>query len=212
MEKQKEERISKIRDIKSELILNAALAVFSRKGIYGTNLEEIAVEAGFSKASLYNYYPNKETIICNLYIREAEVFIDELQNSAEYSINCEYSFEENLRRYLLLAFNKFERHFNFALSVNLFELFEIKEKSRYAFPQDLICLRKQYYEQGLMKILSWGIEKHEIVSLFPNTLFCGIIDAMVTTVMVNWVHEKNMGDIEKATQDLVYLIMNGIKE
>ena len=59
-----------IRETKENLILDAALRVFSGRGFHGVRLEDIADEAGFSKASLYNYYKDKEAIFLSLALRE----------------------------------------------------------------------------------------------------------------------------------------------
>ncbi len=45
-----------------ELILEAALEVFSRHGYRGATLDQIAIEAGLSKPNLLYYYPSKEAI------------------------------------------------------------------------------------------------------------------------------------------------------
>lgn len=45
-----------------ELILEAALEVFSRTGYRRATLDQIAIEAGLSKPNLLYYYPSKEAI------------------------------------------------------------------------------------------------------------------------------------------------------
>ncbi len=50
------------RAARKERILDAALEVFSRIGIEGSTMNEIAAEAGFGKASLYYYFPSKEEV------------------------------------------------------------------------------------------------------------------------------------------------------
>lgn len=47
---------------KKEAILSAALTNFSRFGIHGTRLEQVADLAGVSKTNLLYYYPSKETL------------------------------------------------------------------------------------------------------------------------------------------------------
>jgi len=51
-------------DIKpsEELILNAAVKVFTRKGFAGARMEEIAKEAGINRALLHYYFRDKETM------------------------------------------------------------------------------------------------------------------------------------------------------
>jgi AcrR family transcriptional regulator len=43
-------------------ILEAAGALFSRKGVYSATMAEIAEEAGLSAGALYRYFPNKEAL------------------------------------------------------------------------------------------------------------------------------------------------------
>jgi len=45
-----------------ELILNAAIKVFTRKGYAGARMEEIAKEAGINRALLHYYFRDKETM------------------------------------------------------------------------------------------------------------------------------------------------------
>lgn len=47
---------------KRAAILAAALALFSRSGIHGTRLEQVAEQAGVSKTNLLYYYPSKEAL------------------------------------------------------------------------------------------------------------------------------------------------------
>jgi AcrR family transcriptional regulator len=44
-------------------ILHAARTVFSRNGFAATRMEDIALEAGLSKAALYLYFPSKDDLI-----------------------------------------------------------------------------------------------------------------------------------------------------
>ena len=45
-----------------EEILDAAMGVFSRRGLHKTNLEEVAQEAGISKGTIYLYFKSKEDL------------------------------------------------------------------------------------------------------------------------------------------------------
>ncbi|MCL1947961.1 MAG: TetR/AcrR family transcriptional regulator [Chitinivibrionia bacterium] len=214
---QKEERISKIRDVKSDLILDAALKAFSQTGIYETKLEDIAHEAGFSKASLYNYYPNKDAIIFHLAVREWENLLEQLLNSAEYSFSQEQTFEENMRRYFILTLKTFARNFNFINSLNfskhlgvLGDNCESKDPLR-----EFVVYKEKLYEQTLIKALSWATKKEEITPLnIPEMTFCRIIDGIIMGIVYNWICDKrnNFDDIEETANNLINFLINGIKK
>jgi AcrR family transcriptional regulator len=211
--KQKEERTSKIRDMKSDLILDAALKVFSQKGVYETRLEDIAAEAGFSKASLYNYYPNKETIILNLATREYESFIEVLNNSPEYQISQEQAFEKNLHRYLLLSLKTFERHFNFIVGMNIFEFVHVKSSVvDENIQQRFLCLRELRDENGILRILYWARKNGELDTEFSDISLCRFVEAAHFGTIHDWICDKKVGDIEKTVNDLCKLLINGMKK
>ena len=54
------------RNQRKQLILNGALKAYSNKGIDGITMDNIALESDFGKATIYNYFPSKEDIICSL--------------------------------------------------------------------------------------------------------------------------------------------------
>lgn len=56
------DRKLKERKVRQGLILDGALQVFKSKGIEGSTMDEIALEAGFGKATLYYYFKSKEEV------------------------------------------------------------------------------------------------------------------------------------------------------
>lgn len=50
---------NKSKESKRELITEAAIQVFSRKGYHHSKMEEIAMEAGIGKGTIYEYFPGK---------------------------------------------------------------------------------------------------------------------------------------------------------
>ncbi len=56
------ERKLREREGRKELIAHAAVKVFTEQGIEATKMEDIALEAGFGRASLYYYFPSRDDI------------------------------------------------------------------------------------------------------------------------------------------------------
>lgn len=65
---------------KKEQILNATLRLIVQKGIESTPMSEIAKEAGTGMGAIYNYFPNKEALINELYFhlkaKESSIMIE----------------------------------------------------------------------------------------------------------------------------------------
>lgn len=60
------------RRLNREAILHAAEAVVCRKGLSAASMDDIAAEAGFSKATLYRYVRNKAELVSELLIHFLE--------------------------------------------------------------------------------------------------------------------------------------------
>ena len=52
-------------------ILDAALSAFSRKGYHATSIDDIAGEAGVSKALIYEHFASKQELYADLIARNA---------------------------------------------------------------------------------------------------------------------------------------------
>ena len=72
-------RRTRIQAEKEELILQAALDVFSRNGFRGSTLDEIADAAGMSKPNLLYYFSTKEAIHRKLIDRLLNTWLDPLR-------------------------------------------------------------------------------------------------------------------------------------
>jgi AcrR family transcriptional regulator len=70
------------RQDKRAQILDAALAVFSRKGVFGTRIADIAREAGIAYGLVYHYFQNKEEIL-NTIFEERWTHVTQLLEEAE---------------------------------------------------------------------------------------------------------------------------------
>jgi len=69
---------------KSEMILEAALNAFSKKGYHDTRMENIAKDAGVGKGTLYEYFSNKEELFkesleyaINIYLEKINMAVQE---------------------------------------------------------------------------------------------------------------------------------------
>ncbi len=75
-----------------ESIIDAAMGCFARHGYRRTSMDEVAKEAGISRAALYLYFPNKEALFRAL----CESVHEKLGAAAEVAATRKGSFEEKL--------------------------------------------------------------------------------------------------------------------
>jgi AcrR family transcriptional regulator len=84
-------------------ILDAAMLCLARYGANKTTLDDIAGLIGLNKATLYYYYPNKETIFIDALEREAQRFIDTVRQNFKKNARARdkmYVFLKTYLRYL----------------------------------------------------------------------------------------------------------------
>lgn len=113
----KEIREQTVKDAKCALILDAARKIFDEKGYWEARLEDIAADVGFSKASLYNYYPDKETLFLSLAIREYGGLLERL----EIESRKETTFLAAVESMLRIIFGLFREHSSFFVNMNNFQ-------------------------------------------------------------------------------------------
>ena len=112
------ERVSRVREAKNNLILDGAKKVFCEIGFYNCRLEDIAMEAGFSKASLYNYYKDKEEIFLSLALREHQVLNRKLRDDEQYKIDFNSPFLESLSKLFNAILSSFIDHFSVIITLD----------------------------------------------------------------------------------------------
>ena len=61
-------------------ILKAALKIFSETGYSGANMDAVAIEAGLSKPTLYQYFQSKEALFSAMMLGERDRMIDVFQH------------------------------------------------------------------------------------------------------------------------------------
>lgn len=99
------------RENKMKDILNAALQLFSMKGIKNVSIAEIAKNANVSQVSIYNFFQSKENLARHAFFK----IMDDIMNDMEVLIECDLSFKEKVNKMHFIsseAGDKFSEIFN----------------------------------------------------------------------------------------------------
>jgi TetR/AcrR family fatty acid metabolism transcriptional regulator len=82
---------------KQDLIRDAAIRVFARKGFHATRAEEIAEEAGIAVGTIYNYFESKAQILLSIFEREFDEELGLYESLAKSGMSVAERFREILR-------------------------------------------------------------------------------------------------------------------
>ena len=79
-------------DSKQDEIVNAAIRLFSRKGIEGTSVREIGREAGVTDAAIYKHFESKDDVALSVFSRYSDLY----SKLVDYYRKFESPFEHQL--------------------------------------------------------------------------------------------------------------------
>lgn len=139
-------------DLKRTRILEAATRRFAHFGMAKTTMSEIATDLNFSKALLYYYFPDKNS----LYSAVFEYVIDKMVQDIKEKINTCDDFEEIMMYTLDKRVEQINKYYNlFEYTINM-----VKE-----LPEELERVFKESYVREVelfVEILVIGVEHNKI--------------------------------------------------
>jgi AcrR family transcriptional regulator len=206
----KETREQIIRDAKSGIILDAARKVFAEKGFHDTHLEEIAAAAGFSKAALYNYYSDKETIFLSLANRDFDNLLTLMKNIIDPNSKFLDTFEKMAR----VALSFFGEHFAFVLATSNFRTTEKAKIEKISECHDTLFAQfKKKFRDVLdvfVEMIGEAKKRGEIECDLDNRIISNYILSLVRGVLFEWKMLGHTGDIDVEIRQLVTFISRGL--
>jgi len=206
----KETRDQIVRDAKSSLILDAALKMFAEKGFHETRLDDIAAAAGFSKASLYNYYPDKEAIFLHILIRMHEKIIDALK--AE--IQNDRHIKDNLTAMVRAIFKIYNENFSFSFSMtDLKTMAPISIEKFQKHHEQLMSRFKQHsMEMTELSVSVFSIAKRrgEIATQIEDRTLAQFVTSLMRGVLYDCKVAGKIGEIETHVQNIMEFLSNGL--
>ena len=133
-------------------IAEAAQRLFAEKGIESTSMNEIAKESGYSKATLYVYFKDKEELVGVLVLESMQKLYDYLSKTLEYTENVSECFYK-----ICNAFVDYQEEYPFYFELLLkainvdFETtrFLPEEKETFLVGERINALLIAFFEQGI---------------------------------------------------------------
>jgi AcrR family transcriptional regulator len=190
-------------------ILDAAQKRFGNYGFEKTAMHEIAQDLGISKASLYYYYPDKETLFSAVIEKEAGAFISiisdrisQTSNPAELLRIYSDARTDHIRSLLNLSRVRFSDHCGLK---NIFEesrlLFREKEKIK------ILEILNQGKEQGDFEFDDAGA----LIDLFLDTLR-GIALVMKKNRDIAYFNDEDYARLKSQILLFVNIFIKGISK
>lgn len=169
------------KSVHRENIASSAQILFMKKGIEATSMDDIAKAAGYSKATLYVYFKNKEEIIGVLVLESMKKLYDYLSAALEQQETTKAKYD-----FLCHSLVQYQEEFPFYFKTALDKINIDFEKETY-LPEE-----KETYHIGeeinekIKQFLTAGIEKGELradIEIMPTIFtFWGMLSGFIQTV------------------------------
>lgn len=192
---------------KEKIIIEAARKRFARYGFSKVTMDEIALDVDMGKASLYYYFPTKESIFTQVIKEEQNELANELESIIHENISC----SEKLIKYVNVRLNFFHKLVNLGtLSTHSF----MDQKSIYKKLFTEFEAREFIFVQT---IIAEGIKKSEfrkdLDNDTPNVLI-HILQGLRFRVLKQYrdieIDEKVFEELKMEMNIAIKLIVNGI--
>lgn len=166
------------RSVHRENIVSAASALFMEKGIPATSMDDIAKAAGYSKATLYVYFENKEEIVGILVLNSMKKLYDYISSDL-----IQHESTEAKYKFICRGLVRYQEEFPFYFKMVLDKI-NIDFESRAYLPEE-----KETYQIGeeinekIKLFLLYGMEKGDLRSdleIMPAIFhFWGMISGII---------------------------------
>lgn len=192
------------RNDKEESIINAALAVFCRKGYAHTRMADIARQAGVSYGLVYHYFGSKKTLF--------DVIVDtwwsDLYSVLEEQRESRLDFTKRLE-YIIRFF--LETYSNNPDLISIF-ISEVSRSSVYHTSRGLNKFRKFFSlcEEIISKGQNTGILRDDIGPHYLTYIFLGAIETFISILVLGKERVDNERK-KRITDGIIQVFLNGAK-
>ena len=185
-------------------ILDAALEVFSRKGVFATRIADIASEAGIAYGLVYHYFKNKEEVLNTIFEEQWAGVTETLEQAEKDGVDS----GDRLRRVAGLFLSAYQRR---PQVVELL-LLEFTRMSKFLEPVQIEAIGRAF--EVVTRIIERGQLDGELrLDLPPGLLMLvflgGLQHIMQTQVLGTFVPPPDFA--EKGPERLVDAFLNGVK-
>ncbi len=199
-----------------EAILHAAESVICRKGLSATSMDDVAAEAGFSKATLYKYIRGKTELVFELLIHFVEDLDDRLRLIGERPLKPEAKVQAFFREVILHQADKENISRAFLADRSLFRLIHVMagaEENPATAPERAFIRRLLEARQAVNSRVEAFLQEGIAAGVFrPMHLESGM--RFLGAVIQGYQHDKFFReakpDLEKDVSDIYTFVLHGI--
>ncbi|MEJ2495605.1 MAG: helix-turn-helix domain containing protein [Ignavibacteriaceae bacterium] len=193
---------------KEKEIIEAARNRFAHYGFSKVTMEEVALDVGMGKASLYYYFPNKEDLFKSVIQKEQDLFVEEIKNLIRQNLTATKKLED----YVSKRLEYFQQLINLA-TLNVHSFVDIKSMFKELFKsfedQELLLLQK-IFDEGKSKGEFDKSVTEKTTRIFLH-LLQGLRLRIIKSININRTEKVNYAELREETMRFVNIFSRGIE-
>jgi TetR/AcrR family fatty acid metabolism transcriptional regulator len=188
--------------VKRQIIIHAAIEVFSRNGFQDATIAEIAQKANVAEGTIYQYFKNKEDLFFSIPIDKTKEFYSEL----ELHLQGIHGAENKIRKFVWYYFYHLQENPEYARALML----EMRVNRNFANAKAFEAYRPLTHK--ILEIIEEGQEegfvRKDVSKYMVRHLILGLLEHIVT----RWLLKGEKGDMLDQYDEAVDLLIQGIRQ
>ena len=187
--------------VKRQLIIDAAIDVFSRNGFQNSTISQIARKANVAEGTIYQYFKSKEDLFFSIPIEKTKEFYNELELHLQ-GIN---GAENKIRKFAWYYLYHLQENPEYARALML----EMRVNRNFANTKTFEAYRPLTHK--ILEIIEEGQEEGIIRKDMNLYTIRHLILGMLEHIVTRWLLKGEKGDLLDQYDDAVELLIQGIR-
>jgi AcrR family transcriptional regulator len=180
-----------------EEVLNAATALFAKRGYRAVSMDEIAEHIGFGKSSIYYYYPSKVDLLCKIFDFILDSYISKVRERIAAGEPPERTLADLLRQHIL--FLAAHKDWSIVFTRDAAELPQEKRRE--------VVKREREYAEMFEAVFRNGIQAGVFRNLPAEIAVNGMLG--MCNWMITWYDEERRGSAQVIADQFISLLTEG---
>jgi TetR/AcrR family transcriptional regulator, fatty acid metabolism regulator protein len=186
--------------VKRQVIIDAAIEVFSRNGFQSSTISQIARRANVAEGTIYQYFKNKEDLFFSIPIDKTKEFYNEL----DLHLEGIHGAENKIRKFVWYYLYHLQENPEYARALML----EMRVNRNFAKTKTFGPYRPLTHK--ILGILEEGQEEGFIRKDVNIYMIRHLILGMLEHIVTRWLLKGEKGDLLAQYNEAVELLIHGI--
>lgn len=185
---------------KYEVILRAAIKVFSRSGFFNSKVADVAREAGVADGTVYLYFKNKDDILVSIFNH----VMDEAFALGRKRLEKISDPLEKLKQIVQAHLDLLGRDRDLAV------VFQVELRSSTKFMEQFSSTKVTDYLDQIRGVIEEGQKKGVFRRGLNTTIAAKVLFGALDEMATNWVLSRKRYSLVSTAEPVIDLLMNGI--